>query len=829
MQRLLSGLTLSNMESNELLEKRDQIQREILALESTLGADSSIIDLLPSDSSSDESKHDTDSSYVDSDDDELDLPQNVETCLQMNLVYQEVLKEKLAELEQLLNENQQQQKEIEAQISSTSSFSLPGIPPQKQFLGYFMKPYFKDKLTGLGPPANEETKAKLSHGTRPIEELKIKRWDGWQKTLLTNAVAKDTMKRMLQPKLSKLDYLSAKMSRADEEGKEELKKQIDLIEKEIVEISALKDDQLLGNRHDDHDWEKISNIDFEALRQAEDLKRFWQNYLHPSIDKSVWKKDEIDKLKGIVEEYNCCHWDKIAEALGSKSKEHQSKGIKRKRTTVPQKRKRQKVLKSNIKQEMITSSEDENQINNMDSDVESDVPKDLEIPQNREIPGKDYVQPDMKEWIPLNANTVVHSVGTVRTVWVCPPTIEDELDESTTKSVFSRIRSEKSRCPKVMLSFVRNTVLNHFGNLERTYVGLKPTVLQSQTDNEKAMLKVSLSDIKHFLQWKGASVINKEKTTSPINIKKKRPARDMASLINELLKVITPWIGNVILPAPANENTFCKGDIVGMKAADITLPETSVLSFFLKAIQIDIKGCKNVFEIQQKIDIKKPIAQSKPRTAQIVAPSPQIVAPSEVPQIITSSEPLIPLPDIPSDVVSFNPHLIFPEQSSEVDDWMNGKGGIPLPHLELSLPYLPPSAASIKTLTSLLKVKQSLLAAAVNILPDEYQNHKEEEDQVAAIRKMIAERFASNPAYLLLKARFLSCFILPALLATINPSEKCQLPTDNNGDDAEVLYLQKREKRIQPPATRTELNTNENEASAKHFSGIRTKRQRSRC
>uniref|UniRef100_A0A8C1W9A2 Small nuclear RNA activating complex, polypeptide 4 n=1 Tax=Cyprinus carpio TaxID=7962 RepID=A0A8C1W9A2_CYPCA len=1421
------------MESNELLEKRDQIQREILALESTLGADSSIIDLLPSDSSSDddesddsgpevkgverddleaerlriqreieelentlgasvleESKHDTDSSYVDSDDDELDLPQNVETCLQMNLVYQEVLKEKLAELEQLLNENQQQQKEIEAQISSTSSSSLPGIPPQKQFLGYFMKPYFKDKLTGLGPPANEETKAKLSHGTRPIEELKIKRWDGWQKTLLTNAVAKDTMKRMkTKPKyLPCLIYLDTKKL-ADEEGKEELKKQIDLIEKEIVEISALKDDQLLGNRHDDHDWEKISNIDFEALRQAEDLKRFWQNYLHPSIDKSVWKKDEIDKLKGIVEEYNCCHWDKIAEALGTNrtafmcfqtyqryisktfrrrewtkeedeilrklvekmrtgnfipyiqmsyfmegrdgsqlayrwtsvlnpslkkgpwSKEEdqllrnavakygikewgkirlevpgrldsacrdryldclqenvkkgpwseeevellkekvkkygvgkwskiaseiptridcqclskwklltQSKGIKRKRTTVPQKRKRQKVLKSNIKQEMITSSEDENQINNMDSDVESDVPKDLEIPQNREIPGKDYVQPDMKEWIPLNANTVVHSVGTVRTVWVCPPTIEDELDESTTKSVFSHIRSEKSKCPKVMLSFVRNTVLNHFGNLERTYVGLKPTVLQSQTDNEKAMLKVSLSDIKHFLQWKGAS----EKTTSPINIKKKRPARDMASLINELLKVITPWIGNVILPAPANENTFCKGDIVGMKAADITLPETSVLSFFLKAIQIDIKGCKNVFEIQppilsaitclmsmfpsygylappqkvsailkeakQKAEHKKPaeppqhlplqpvllnppqqpvrqmttpalihpktlvitqpnkqmavqplmltkqkisqlpqspaqaisqiplpliqqtapdqpvmastpkspsvedsnsvnstkhihkpteevqalmeeakakgskkkllkqnqgkqnvvfqaitlqtqpvnwilaptnlvqvtgprsanipsnqtltvpnispmnnsirpcistnlypsssafvvaasalnpalicssvsnasrdtlktsssvniqmplsptstLVQSKsvlhsvqmlspmpkedqkgshieamknssdsssdessvrkyqtststgsrvspavfsvlpvPLTvaptasapvaskpannvavakspgvnengcvpvrtiqlptviqqktqyphivaplAQIVAPSPQIVAPSEVPQIITSSEPLIPLPDIPSDVVSFNPHLIFPEQSSEVDDWMNGKGGIPLPHLELSLPYLPPSAASIKTLTSLLKVKQSLLAAAVNILPDEYQNHREEEDQVAAIRKMIAERFASNPAYLLLKARFLSCFILPALLATINPSEKCQLPTDNNGDDAEVLYLQKREKRIQPPATRTELNTNENEASAKHFSGIRTKRQRSRC
>uniref|UniRef100_A0A8C1ZFL8 Small nuclear RNA activating complex, polypeptide 4 n=1 Tax=Cyprinus carpio TaxID=7962 RepID=A0A8C1ZFL8_CYPCA len=1689
------------MESNELLAKRERIQREILALESTLGADSSIIDLLSSDSSSDDdesddsgpevegverddleaerlriqreieelentlganaaladvldgSEHDTDSSDEDSDDDELDLPQNVETCLQMNLVYQEVLKEKLVELEKLLNENQQQQKEIDAQISgpSTSSSSVPGIPPQKQFLGYFLKPYFKDKLTGLGPPANEETKARLCHGTRHIDDLKIKRWDGWQKTLLTDTVAKDTLKRMLQPKLSKLDYLSAKMSRADDEGKEELKKQIDLIEKDIAEISALRDDQLLGNRHDDHDWEKISNIDFEGLRHAEDLKRFWQNYLHPSINKSVWKQDEIDKLKIIVEEYNCCHWDKIAEALGTnrtafmcfqtyqryisktfrrkewtkeedeilkklvekmkignfipyiqmsffmegrdgsqlayrwtsvldpsikkgpwskeedqllrnavakygtkewgkirlevpgrtdgacrdryldclqenvkkgpwskeevellkekvakygvgkwtkiaseipnridcqclskwklltqarKSKACQRKGIKRQRkpTTVPRKRKRQKTLKT-IKKEMLSSSEDEKQVKYMDSDVEPDVPS-VKV---QEIPRKDYVQPDMKEWIPVNANTGVHSLETVRTVWVHPPSSEEELEKSTPESGSGRIRSKNSKCPKVMLCLVRNTILNRFGNMERSYVGLKPTVLQSQTEDEKAMLKVSVSDIKHFLQWKGTSVVKKEKMTSSKNIKKRRSVQDVASLNNDLFKAITPWIGNVILPAPVNENTFCEGDIVGMKAEDIALPKTSVFSFFLKALQIDIKGCRNVIEIQQIINIKKPIAQSKPSTAppqkvsvilkdakqkashkkpteppqhppplqpvllnplqlparqkttpafiqpktlvitqpnrqravqplliksppqvlsqiplpliqptapaqpvmasapkspstedsssirsakrirkptekvqalmeeakakdskkesskqnqgkqnvvfatitlqtqpvnwiftptklvqvtgplsanipsnqtltvpnssplnnsispcistnlnpassalfvaassvgptlihssvsnasrdtpktsssvnispkgiqtplsptstlvqsksvlhsvqmssptpinvdqkgshveatknssesssdesivrlyetststgsrvspavfsvlpfpltvppltsspvvlkptnnvnsvsengcvlvrtnqnyptiiqqkslpdtilsplsasrtpvapsppvvakcpqivaplaqivavspQIMAPSPQIVAPStrigapspqivapspliaasspqfvapsvqfvapspriaassprivassprivapspqfvapspqivapstqigapspqimapstrigapspqiaapsppfvapsarvaappiqivapslqivasppwtvapsprimapspqtvapsprimapsppspqtvapslrfmapsarvvappppiaassariaapsvqivapslqivappprimapspqiaapsaqiaapsartvapsEIPQIRTSSEQLLPLPDIPSDVVSFNPHLIFPERSSEVDDWMNGKGGIPLSHLEMSLPYLPPSAASIKTLTSLLKVKQSLLAAAVNILPVEYQNYREEEAQVAAIRKMIAERFASNPAYQLLKARFLSCFTLPALLATINPSVKCELPTDNNGDEDEVLFLENIKKRIRPPSARIELNTNENEASAKEFSGISTKRQTS--
>lgn len=43
------------MASDDLLAKREKIQREILALESSLGADSSIIDLLSSDSNSGES------------------------------------------------------------------------------------------------------------------------------------------------------------------------------------------------------------------------------------------------------------------------------------------------------------------------------------------------------------------------------------------------------------------------------------------------------------------------------------------------------------------------------------------------------------------------------------------------------------------------------------------------------------------------------------------------------------------------------------------------------------------------------------------------------
>ncbi|XP_036454189.1 LOW QUALITY PROTEIN: snRNA-activating protein complex subunit 4 [Colossoma macropomum] len=351
---------------DDLLSQRNKIQRQILELENALGADSSVIDLLSSSSDSDEESDDsghageeavpedleakrqqiqkeiealeqtlgvdaalvaglTDSehgtgSHMDSSDEdsdeELDLPQDVETCLQMNLVYQEVLKEKLADLERLLSENRQQQKEIEAQLSGPVS-AFPGLPHMKLFLGTFMKPYFKDKLTGLGPPANEETKERLSYGTRPCDEMKIRRWEGWQKTLLINSVVSDTMKRMLQPKMSKLDYLTAKMSKAKDVEKETLKKQIVLLEKEIEEISSMSEDQLYGNRHDDHDWDKIANTDFEGLRQPEDLERFWQNYLHPSINKSTWKQDEIEKLSAVAEQFKFCYWDQIAEALGT--------------------------------------------------------------------------------------------------------------------------------------------------------------------------------------------------------------------------------------------------------------------------------------------------------------------------------------------------------------------------------------------------------------------------------------------------------------------------------------------------------------------------------
>ncbi|XP_064867510.1 snRNA-activating protein complex subunit 4-like [Oncorhynchus nerka] len=350
------------MSSDDLLAQRERIERQILALEQNLGPESnSSIELLSSDScASDDGSDDNASQPEDlgspgnleaereriqreieelestlgpdvdgqgsstelSEEDsaeELDLPQNTDTCLQINLVYQEVLKEKLEYLEQLLTDNQQQQKEITSQLSGTGTpqATTSGEPTLKLFLGSFLKPYFRDKVTFLGPPANPETREKMSKRIRPTHDIKMKKWEGWQKTLLINAVVKDSMKRMIQPKLSKVEYLTQKMAKAEDVEKLILRKQITAIEKDIEAISALKEDELMGGRYDDHDWQKISNIDFEGIREAEDIKSFWQNYLHPSINKASWKEDEIEMLKKVAVKYGHHNWDQIADKLGT--------------------------------------------------------------------------------------------------------------------------------------------------------------------------------------------------------------------------------------------------------------------------------------------------------------------------------------------------------------------------------------------------------------------------------------------------------------------------------------------------------------------------------
>ncbi|XP_066111827.1 snRNA-activating protein complex subunit 4 isoform X2 [Saccopteryx bilineata] len=256
----------------------------------------------------------------DEDDPKKTLPEDPETCLQLNMVYQEVIQEKLAELSLLLAQNREQQEEVMWDLAGSKGPRVKGGKslPLNLYIGHFLKPYFKDKVTGVGPPANEDAREKAAQGIKTFEELLVTKWKSWEKALLRKSVVSDRLQRLLQPKLLKLEYLHQKQSRVTSEAERQvLEKQTREAEKEIQDINQLPEEALLGSRLDSHDWEKISNVNFEGGRGAEEIRKFWQNWEHPSINKQEWTGQELDRLQAIAAEHDHLHWQEIAEELGT--------------------------------------------------------------------------------------------------------------------------------------------------------------------------------------------------------------------------------------------------------------------------------------------------------------------------------------------------------------------------------------------------------------------------------------------------------------------------------------------------------------------------------
>uniref|UniRef100_A0A8C8R8L8 Small nuclear RNA activating complex polypeptide 4 n=1 Tax=Pelusios castaneus TaxID=367368 RepID=A0A8C8R8L8_9SAUR len=322
----------------DLHAEREKIQKEIEELEKSLDPGITSVDVVMTDSSLDsDSADDLDDDDSDAhsemevekggrssnDDSDIDnsLPADPETCLQMNLVYQEVIQEKIEEISLLIAQNREQQKEIMWDVGGpkTAKAKDGRSLPSNIFLGHFTKPYFKDKVSGIGPPANDDTREKTAQGIKSFEELLVTKWKSREKVLLNKSVISDRLQRLLQPKLLKLSYLNQKLEKAKSEmEKQILEKQVKEVEREIEEINHLPEEALLGNRLDEHDWEKISNMNFDGSRKAKELRKFWQNWEHPTIDKREWNEEEIEKLKEIAAKHNCLDWQTIAQELGTK-------------------------------------------------------------------------------------------------------------------------------------------------------------------------------------------------------------------------------------------------------------------------------------------------------------------------------------------------------------------------------------------------------------------------------------------------------------------------------------------------------------------------------
>ncbi|KAG9354441.1 hypothetical protein JZ751_001151 [Albula glossodonta] len=272
-----------------------------------------------------------------------------------------------------------------------------------------------------------------------------------------------------------------------------------------------------------------------------------------------------------------------------------------------------------------------------------------------------------------------------------------------------------------------------------------------------------------------------------------------------------------ILPAPASGNT----------GFSVTIPKNSIsqnVTPFSPILQQSLP----IFQICQP-QIPRIIANTSVNP--VVLPTPP-ASPSQQPTVhLLNSNSPVPKPAVstshrPGHAINFDPNLIsIGEEVSQVKEWMNGRGGVMHSQLDISLPYLPPFVSSLTTLTTLLKCKADLKMCSLPLIYSTGESSREE-DPEKAIRQLVAERLSNNPAYLLLKARFLSCFSLPAFLATVPPhrdSSKIIL-SQYSEEEEEMSPREHSDKGILKGDL---LRTDGQGAVASEFSGIGT-RQRNR-
>uniref|UniRef100_A0A3B4AQ23 Small nuclear RNA activating complex, polypeptide 4 n=1 Tax=Periophthalmus magnuspinnatus TaxID=409849 RepID=A0A3B4AQ23_9GOBI len=105
----------------------------------------------------------------------------------------------------------------------------------------------------------------------------------------------------------------------------------------------------------------------------------------------------------------------------------------------------------------------------------------------------------------------------------------------------------------------------------------------------------------------------------------------------------------------------------------------------------------------------------------------------------------------------------------QVSHWLRGERGVSVEGSTVALPYLPPFICNLKALKTLLQKRAELHKNAVRLLPKTQPTQTEEEELTEAVRQIVREHLGSHPAHQLLKARFLSIFTLPALLASLQP------------------------------------------------------------
>lgn len=159
--------------------------------------------------------------------------------------------------------------------------------------------------------------------------------------------------------------------------------------------------------------------------------------------------------------------------------------------------------------------------------------------------------------------------------------------------------------------------------------------------------------------------------------------------------------------------------------------------------------------------------------------------------------------------------LLSQESEAATTTWLKGCQGVCVPPLGSRMPYHPPSLCSLRALSSLLLHKQDLEQKASSLVASQAAGAQPEPKARAlqASLELVQRQFQDNPAYLLLKTRFLAIFSLPAFLATLPPnnvpttlSPAAAVVSESDSEDPGDLELKDRARQLDCMACRVQAS-----------------------
>ncbi|XP_059473587.1 uncharacterized protein LOC132195536 [Neocloeon triangulifer] len=204
-------------------------------------------------------------------------------------------------------------------------------------------PYFLDK-TDFPPPTNRDDYRMTKNNYINISSLrKSNRWNQNQMKALDKAIKKLALEKLqtglkqkkiklekqLEEKLACQQLLQEFEMLEDEfvdelnekinSGRtiDELKEAIKETEEEIEVQAQIHLKEVLKDPNHEHDWDKISEVEFNGLRTGTEIKAMWKLCLHTNLSRKPWSEKETKIISELAAEGKT--WQEIAKALKGRS------------------------------------------------------------------------------------------------------------------------------------------------------------------------------------------------------------------------------------------------------------------------------------------------------------------------------------------------------------------------------------------------------------------------------------------------------------------------------------------------------------------------------